>query len=83
MLLVLSGPIRGLNFYVQTIVGGKLQIVKKGSIRTALQNGTFFPTIRLVVVNGGAKIRSPKTFVQCLNSVSININERRVFLEMV
>ena len=65
------------------LLGGKLQIVKKESIRTALHNGTFFSTIWLVVVDGGAKIRSPKKYVECLNSVSSDTNERRIFLEMV
>jgi hypothetical protein len=43
VLLVCSGPICGLDFDARTVVEGKLQIVKKGSIRTALHNGTFFP----------------------------------------
>ena len=46
-LLVLSGPIRCLDFYARTVVGGKAANCQKkeGSIRTVLHNGTFFPTI--------------------------------------
>jgi hypothetical protein len=36
-----------------------------------------------VVVDGGAKIRSTKTGVECVNSVSSDTNKRSIFLEMV
>ena len=71
-----------LIFTHELLLGESCKLSKKGSIRTDLHNVTFFSTIWLVVVDGGAKIRSPKTYVECLNSVSSDTNERRIFLEM-